>query len=132
MPTADLASVLRLYLLAGNLSTPGAPMLQLALGFNPDTGTLNGEAVITQAVPPPNGHIVVRHVAGTAHLLGYGPAVQVLAIQGEFNVPLPPPAIGILTEKFQCVFVTDLAWHGHGTFTYGNHTVKNVPIEPAK
>ena len=107
-------------------------MLQLALTYNTESGTLNGEAVISQAIAPPYGRLVVRHAAGQVHVLGFGPAKQTFTVAGLFNVPLPPPQIGHTIEKFSASFITDLDWRGHGSFSYGSHQVVNVPVEPKK
>jgi hypothetical protein len=132
MTAKDLASIKHLHLLAGKLSVPGAPMLQLALGYNQETGNLNGEALITQSIMPPAGRVEVQHLTGRVHFLGFGPTQQVFTVEGEYYVPFPPPAIGMLTERFSATFLTDSTWHGHGSFTYGNHRVENVPVEPAQ
>ncbi len=128
MSTSEL-SLEQLYLIAGNIDLPGAPVLNLALLYNPEAGALTGEALVTQAIAPPNGHVVIRPVSGAVHGLGLGGATRVFNLSGEYTVSVPPPAIGTYLAKFTAVFSTDNNWNGHGSFTYGNHTVTNVPIK---
>ena len=129
MSNSELSAIQHLTLLAGNLGMPGAPILHLSVLYNSETGHLNGEAVITQAIAPPNGRIVIKNVTGLAHGLGIGGATRVFSLSGEYVQSFPPPAIGQITEKFSAIFTTDNAWKGHGTFSYGGNTVNNVPIK---
>lgn len=117
------------YLICGNLGTPGAPVLSLALMYDPTTGVVSGQGLITQAVAPPNGRTVLHGISGQVHGLGLGGATRVMALNGTFEYYLPPPAIGQVTEKFQATFATDQRWQGHGSFTYGANTVQNVPVK---
>jgi hypothetical protein len=126
----DFNSISLINLLAGHLAQPGAPILHLALMYDGETGALNGEALISQAVMPPSGRVVVRHVSGDVHGLGLGGATRVLTVQGEYMQSLPPPAIGSFLEKFSATFVTDNHWKGHGSFEFGSHKVTNVPVGP--
>ena len=131
MSTSELSAVKPIHLIAGNLGMPGAPILNLALLYNPDpvVASLSGEAVITQSIAPPNGRIVIHGVHGPVHGLGLGGATRVFTLKGEYWQPFPPPAIGLVQEHFTATFVTDNNWQGHGTFTYGGQTVANVPIK---
>lgn len=131
MSTSEFSLGEPVSLIAGNLDQPGAPILHLALLYDTELGTLNGKAQITQAVAPPNGRIVIRHVTGQVHGLGLGQATRAVALSGEYAQSLPPPAIGTFIEKFEATFVTDNKWRGHGTFSYGGHVVANVPVKPA-
>ena len=131
MSTSELSAVIPLHLVAGNLGLPGAPILNLAVLYNSDPidATLSGEAVITQAVPPPYGRIAVHGVHGPVHGLGLGGATRVFTLTGQYFQSFPPPAIGVMEQHFTATFVTDNNWQGHGTFTYGGHVVANVPIK---
>ena len=131
MSASELTAVKPVHLVAGNLGTPGAPVLNLALLYNPDStpASLSGEAVITQAIAPPNGRIVIHGVHGPVHGLGYGKETRVFSLKGTYWQSFPPPAIGQIQEEFTATFVTDNNWQGHGTFTYGGQTVANVPIK---
>lgn len=126
----EFNSVGLIHLLAGHLGQPGAPVLHLAMMYDSEQGSLNGEAMITQAVTPPSGRVVVRHVSGNVHGLGLGGATRAVSLQGEYVVTLPPPAIGSFLEKFSATFVTDNNWKGHGSFEFGSHKVSNVPVGP--
>ena len=128
--TADNLDLVLVNLLAGDIGVPGAPVLQIGLTFRPESGALAGQGLITQPLPPPLGHMLVRDVRGTVHALGSGPGplTRVFALAGEIDQPLPPPAIGTVTEKFNGVFMTDNNWKGHCSFSYGTHQINNVPI----
>ncbi|MCL6485899.1 MAG: DUF1842 domain-containing protein [Janthinobacterium lividum] len=114
--------------MAGNLGLPGAPILNLALFYHPDDGSVSGEALITQSIAPPHGRVVIRPVSGPVHGLGLGKATRVFSLTGEYVVSVPPPAIGSYLAKFEATFVTDNNWSGHGSFSYGNQKIDNVPI----
>lgn len=129
MTTSDLSSVTLLQLISGNLDVPGAPVLNLALMYDSQSGAVAGEALITQAIAPPDGRILVRNVTGQVHGLGIGGVTRVMSLKGEYVYILPPPAIGSVTEKFEATYVTDNQWKGHGSFQYGGKSVRNVPIK---
>lgn len=132
MSTPELTSSKKIDLLAGNLGTPGAPILTLSLIYNVDQedGQLSGIAVISQAIAPPNGRIVIKNVSGPVHGLGLGgKETRVFSLKGEYVQSFPPPAIGEIVEKFTATFATDNNWKGHGTFAYGGHVVHNVPVK---
>lgn len=124
----EMNSIALIHLLAGHLGQPGAPLLTLALVYDPETDAVNGQATISQAVTPPNGKIVVRHVSGDVRGLGLGGATRAITLEGEYAQSLQPPAIGSITEKFSATFVTDNHWSGHGSFEFGGHKVNNVPV----
>jgi hypothetical protein len=128
--STELNAVLPVNLIAGHLAQPVAPILNLALMYDPESGGLNGSAVISQAVTPPSGRVVIRHVSGDVHGLGLGGATRVFTLMGEYVQSVPPPAIGSYLAKFTATFVTDNHWKGHGSFDWGTHKVENVPIAP--
>lgn len=123
-------SISLVHLLAGHLGQMGAPILTVAMMYDSETGALNGEAMISQAVTPPSGRVTVRHVSGDVRGLGHGGATRAITMQGEFVQTLPPPLIGSFVEKFTATFVTDNHWKGHGSFEFGTHKVSNVPVGP--
>ena len=127
--SSELNAVEHVYLIAGNLGLPGAPILNLALFYNPDDGSVSGEALITQSIAPPHGRVVIRPVSGPVHGLGLGNATRVFSLSGEYVVSVPPPAFGSYLAKFEATFVTDNNWTGHGSFSYGNQKIDNVPIK---
>lgn len=128
MSTSEL-SLEQLYLTAGNIGLPGAPVLNLALLYNSVAGALTGEAQISQSVAPPYNLVTIRPVSGPVHGLGIGGATRVFSLSGEYTVSVPPPAFGTYLAKFTATFSTDNNWSGHGTFTYGDNTVTNVAIK---
>ncbi|MFZ4877526.1 DUF1842 domain-containing protein [Janthinobacterium sp. Mn2066] len=130
MASNELNEIEHLYLVAGNLGSPGAPILNLALLFNSADGALSGEALVAQAIAPPNGRVVIRPISGEVHGLGLQHYTRAFTLSGEYTVSVPPPAIGTYLAKFTATFVTDNDWVGQGSFTYGNQTVKDVPIRP--
>jgi len=132
MAKQELEHSQKIDLISGNLGTPGAPVLHLSLIYNidQDDAQLSGIAVISQAVAPPNGRIVIKNVSGPVHGLGLGgKETRVFSLTGEYTQSFPPPAIGEIVEKFTATYSTDNNWQGHGTFAYGGHVVRNVPIK---
>jgi hypothetical protein len=129
MSTSDFSAVSLVFLTSGNLEVPGAPVLNLALMYDGQTGAVSGEALVTQAIAPPDGRLLVRNVSGEVHGLGLGGATRVMSLRGEYVYTLPPPAIGSITEKFEANFVMNQQWVGHGSFQYGGKTMRNVPIK---
>jgi len=127
--SSELNAVEHVFLTAGNLGLPGAPILNLALFYNPDDGTVSGEALITQSITPPHGRVVIRPVSGPVHGLGLGNATRVFSLSGEYVVSATPPAIGSYLAKFEATFGTDNNWSGHGSFSYDQQKVNNVPIK---
>jgi hypothetical protein len=113
----------------GHVGTPGAPILHLALVVNAPTGAIGGTAEITQAIAPPNGEIEIPHVTGQIRHLGLGHDTIIVTLSGQYIVSVPPPAIGSYLAKFEAVLHVDKSWKGTGSFTYGGHTVDNVPVK---
>lgn len=129
MSDSELINADPVYLISGNLGKPGAPILSLALMYDSGTGQISGQGLITQSIAPPDGRIAIHGISGIVHGLGLGAPTRVMSLTGTFIHYLTPPAIGQVAEKFTATFVTDSHWQGHGTFSYGGHTVHNVPVK---
>ncbi|HEV7816939.1 MAG TPA: hypothetical protein VGP06_17805, partial [Janthinobacterium sp.] len=86
MTTSELVAVEHLYLIAGNLGLPGAPVLNLSVLYNPDgsPASLSGEAVIAQAIAPPGGRIVIKSISGPVYGLGFGKETRAFSLTGEY------------------------------------------------
>ena len=118
---------------AGNVGTPGAPILHYELLVNASTGSITGQAQITQAIPPPNGVIDIKNVTGVVRTLVFGGQVtHVVSLQGTYPQPGPPGTNYIILEHFTAHFVTNQQWDGRGSFDYGPHTVNDVPVTSTK
>lgn len=115
----------------GNIGMPGAPIMHYSLVVVPATGAVTGTVEITQAIPPPYGQIVVPNVQGVIRKTGLGTVTQIVALQGQFIVSVPPPAIGSYLAQFSAHLAIDNAWEGRGGFSYANHVVEDVPVTPA-
>lgn len=110
----------------GNVGTPGAPTVNLALTVQAASGHVSGLAEINQAI------IGGRHrfpVTGQIYQTGLGPNQQLVALSGEFVYSVPPPAIGSFLAKFQAGLSVDKSWNGTGGFDYLNVHVENVPVK---
>ena len=121
-----------LYLLGlevGNVGMPAAPILHFQGTVNAPTGKINGQAEITQSVAGPHGEIEIHNVTGQIRHLGLGHDKRVVTLEGTYVVSFPPPAIGEYLAKFSAFLVVDASWNGTGEFTYGGHTVKDVPVK---
>jgi Domain of unknown function (DUF1842) len=131
MPT-DTGNKIGLYLVngvAGNEGTPGAPVLHFSLLVNAATGTITGQAVQTQAVPPPGDKIVVGKITGIVRSTGFGHFTKIVALEGHAVISMPPPAIGSYLAPFSAHFAIDDKWNGTGGWTLGNTDVNNVPVK---
>src|ERR1700678_3380820 len=99
MPTA--LDLYRVTVRAGNVGTPGAPILHFDLLVNSSAGSISGQAHINQAVAPPSGEIDIHNVTGTVRELVFGGQVTLLvALQGTYYRSLPPPEILTIVEQF--------------------------------
>lgn len=116
---------------AGNVGTPGAPILHLQLLVHAATGKVTGQAAITQAIAPPGGHIIIHNVTGQVRKLGFGhgPVTQVVALEGTYGQAGPPPTEIVVQVPFRAHFATDSHWNGRGGFEYGAHQIEGVPIK---
>jgi hypothetical protein len=111
----------------------GAPYISMPLLYTQlaEPFPVSGQVLITQTGAGPASPILVRSVIGELHSFGARPGNRVLLLQGMYDVPLPPPQIGEVTQKFTAVLVADSDWIGHGTFYYGGQVLRNVPVKPA-
>ena len=117
---------------AGNVGTPGAPILHFDLLVNSSAGSISGQAHINQAVAPPSGEIHIHNVTGTVRELVFGGQVTlVVALQGTYDRVLPPPLILTIVERFAAHFSVDQKWEGRGSFDYdnGGQVVNDVPVK---
>jgi hypothetical protein len=129
MPTA--LDLYRVTGRAGNVGTPGAPILHFDLLVNSSAGSISGQACINQAVVPPDGEIRIHNVTGTVRELVFGGQVTlVVALQGTYDRTLPPPLILTIIERFAAHFSVDQKWEGRGSFEYnnGSQVVNDVPV----
>jgi Domain of unknown function (DUF1842) len=129
MPTA--LDLYRVTGRAGNVGTPGAPILHFDLLVNSSAGSISGQACINQAVAPPDGEIHIHNVTGTVRQLVFGGQVTlVVALQGSYDRALPPPLILTIVERFAAHFSVDQKWEGRGSFDYnnGSQVVNDVPV----
>lgn len=130
--TKETSALVGAYLVngtAGNVGLPGAPIMHFSLVVVPGANSVSGTVEITQAIAPPNGDIVIKNVTGTIRSTGYGQVTQVVALEGEYIVSFPPPAIGSYLAKFSAHMAIDNNWTGKGGFTYGTNDVENVPVK---
>lgn len=116
--------------IAGNEGTPGAPILRFSLVVNAASGKVNGQVQLTQALPPPYGQVEMS-VSGQIHGAGFGPITQLVALEGETVVSVPPPAIGSYLAQFKATFAINGDWQGRGGWTFANQTVSDVPVHTA-
>jgi hypothetical protein len=120
---------------AGKVGTPGAPILHFELLVNASTGSISGQAQITQAIAPPNNVIDIKNVTGKALTTIFGGKITLhITLQGTYNQPGPPGTNFIILENFSAAFITDQQWDGSGGFEYGNgtHVVNDVPVKSSK
>ena len=113
----------------GNVGMPGAPIMHYSLVVVPSTGSVSGTVEITQAIAGPGARVVVPNVHGVIRKTGLGAVTQIVALQGQYVVSVPPPAIGSYLANFSAHLAIDDSWNGRGGFTYDNHTVDNVPVK---
>lgn len=128
---AQKTDELGLYLVkcgAGNFGEPGAPLLQLSLLVNASTGSVTGQAEVTQAVKAPGDKVRISELTGRVQASGFGEYTKLVALQGTATIALPPPAIGSYQTPFSAHFAINDAWTGKGGWTLGHQTVDNVPI----
>lgn len=130
-----MSTILDLYRVAGtagNVGTPGAPILHFDLLVHAASGRVSGQATITQAVQGPASEIHIRNVTGQVRKLGFGthnPITQVVMLEGTYTQAGPPPTTYVIQEQFRAHFATDSHWDGRGAFDYGQHAVENVPVK---
>ena len=120
---------------AGDVGTPGSPILHFDLLVDSSAGSISGHAHIDHAVAPPNGEIHIHNVTGTVHELIFGGQVTLLvALQGTYDRVLPPPVILTILERFAAQFSVDQKWEGRGSFDYNNgaQVVNDVPVTSSR
>jgi hypothetical protein len=120
---------------AGNLDKPGAPILCYELLVDTNGGSVSGHAQINQAIGPPGGMIRIANVTGQVRELVFGGKVTlVIALQGTYLMPGPPPTQFVILEHFAANFATDQQWNGRGSFDYanGSQVVNDVPVASSK
>ncbi len=133
MPTA--LDVYRVTGKAGNVGTPGAPILHFDLLVDSSAGRISGHARIDQAVAPPSGEIHIPNVTGTVRELVFGGKVTLaVALQATYYRSLPPPLILTIVEHFAANFSVDERWEGRGSFDYNNgaQVVNDVPVTSSR
>jgi hypothetical protein len=128
--TTPDTTVLRLTLTAGNLGTPGAPILHLYLNVDADNGQVGGVVVQTQAITPPGNTIKVP-VHGELSDFGQPAGHRLLVLHGQTVDVLPPPAIGSVLVTFVADFVVNNDWVGTGRWICGATKVTDAPIKPS-
>lgn len=111
----------------GNVGTPGAPIATFSLVVVPSQNSVSGTVVITQAIPGPDGHIVVQ-VKGKIHSTGFGEFTKVVSLHGQYIHSVPPPAIGSFLADFDANLAINDAWNGTGGFSYYKHQVDKAPV----
>ncbi|MBO9708393.1 MAG: DUF1842 domain-containing protein [Caulobacter sp.] len=110
----------------GNVGTPGAPIVNLALTVQAASGHVSGIAEINQAI------VGGQHrfpVTGQIYQTGFGPNQQLVSLSGEFVYSVPPPAIGSFLAKFTAALSVDKDWNGSGGFNYLNVHVEKAPVK---
>ena len=123
---SDLIGLYFVKAVVGNVGTPGAPTVQLALTVQAASGHVSGIAEINQAI------VGGQHrfpVSGQIYQTGLGPNHQLVSLRGEFIYSVPPPAIGSFLAPFSAALVVDHQWNGHGGFNYLNTHVENAPVK---
>lgn len=126
---ADPIGLYPVSLRVGHGNMPGAPTLTLNLLVNAPTGAVSGNALITQALPPPFGQTHIPQVTGNILHTGFGEDTLLVHVTGQYVVSVPPPAIGSYLAQFSAALAVDKAWSGTGTFTYGGHAITGCTVE---
>jgi hypothetical protein len=113
---------------AGNVGTPGAPILYFDVLVNNSTGALSGHASIVSAAPPPFGNIQISNVTGkVTNILNGGTLTHGVTMQGTYQQPIPAGPI-IIDQPFSAHFSVDSNFDGKGCFEYGGNSVDDVPV----
>lgn len=113
----------------GNIGMPGAPIMHFSLVVVPSVNSVSGTVVISQAIAPPNGEIIIKHVTGSIRSTGFGTVTKVVSLEGVYLKSVSPPAIGTYQEKFAANLAIDDKWNGKGGFSYGNTDIENAPVK---
>lgn len=107
----------------GNVGLPGAPIMHFNLVVVPSKNSVSGSVEITQSIAPPNGLIFIKNVKGQIHSTGFGKVTQIVALEGDYTIGASEALI-----PFRAYMNLENNWTGSGSFTYGSHTVENVPV----
>jgi hypothetical protein len=120
---------------AGNVGTPGAPILYFDLLVHANSGAVSGQARIIQAIQGPAGNIQITNITGLARKLIFGGTLSLsVTLNGTYDVSGPPDEPIIFVEKFEAHFVVDQQWDGRGGFSYRNGAtmINDVPVTSTK
>ncbi|MEJ2409162.1 MAG: DUF1842 domain-containing protein [Novosphingobium sp.] len=93
----------------------------------PPTARSNGQARITQALPPPYGELEFP-VSGTVHHTGFATDTLLVALSGQYAVSVPPPAIGTYLAHFMAAPAVDQSWNGTGSYSYDRHQMSRCKV----
>ena len=115
--------------IVGNVDLPGSPIMHFSLVAVPSANSVSGTVEITQSTNSPNSKIIIRNVTGVIRSVGYGKVTQIVSIEGSYFHSFPPPATGIIEQKFSASFAIDNNWNGSGGFDYANNSIENVPVQ---
>lgn len=129
MMKSDLSTVSLIPLTCGNLGMSGAPILNMMLMCDAQSGMVTGQGMVTQAVAAPNDVMMLRNLTGSMHVLGAGGANRVMMLRGECMQMMMAPAIGQMMVPFEACFLMDKQWMGHGTFMCGQMMIDNAPVK---
>lgn len=115
----------------GNIGTPGASILHCNLMANAPTGEVSSFAETTQAIAPPFGTAKITGLTGRVRHTGYGDVTKIAALQGAYQEPFPPPAIGSKEGPFHAYLDLDDSWNGTDGFTSVQLDVSKVSAKSA-
>lgn len=107
----------------GDITVLAAPILHFNLVVVPSKNSISGTAEIIQSVAPPNGQLFIQNLRGQIHATGYGETEQIVALEGNYTV-----GDSYVLIPFKAYMSINKDWKGSGSFTYGTHTVENVPV----
>jgi Domain of unknown function (DUF1842) len=118
--------------MVGNRKMSGAPLLHVQALVDAQDGQISGQAEITQSVVSPGNSIRINNLRGRLYPNGINSETRLVTLDGTYEQPLPPPAIGTVELRFEAVLYIDKTiWKGYGSFSYGGDDVINVPVVPS-
>jgi hypothetical protein len=106
----------------------GAPVLHLQLGVNAVTGQVSGQGDVTQALAAPYDKTILPLLQGQMRHGGFGEDTLFVHLTGEYGVPFPPPAIGMMTKDISIAMALSGEWTGTGSFTWNGHLVSPCTV----